>query len=115
MRTLAWATLVNTVGMGLWSAGAVLFLTRNAGLSPESVGLGLTIAALVGLSASVPLGNLADRWDPRSLRVGDAGPPGIGGHGQRLGPPARVAGGLALQAATLVGVLDRVADSEADH
>ncbi|RBJ06798.1 hypothetical protein DRA43_09835 [Micromonospora provocatoris] len=26
-------------------------------------------AGLVGLSASVPLGGLADRWDPRTLRA----------------------------------------------
>ena len=69
LRTLAWATLVNTVGSGLWLAGVALFLTRGVGLSATSVGLGLTIAGLIGLSASVPLGRLADRWDPRSLRA----------------------------------------------
>jgi MFS family permease len=69
LRTLAWATLVNTIGSGLWLAGVALFLTRSVGLSATSVGLGLTIAGLIGLSASVPLGRLADRRDPRSLRA----------------------------------------------
>jgi MFS family permease len=69
LRTLAWATLANTVGMGLWLAGIALYLTRSVGLSPSSVGLGLSIAGLIGLSASVPLGRLADRRDPRSLRA----------------------------------------------
>ncbi|MGY4909810.1 MFS transporter [Micromonospora aurantiaca (nom. illeg.)] len=69
LRTLAYATLVNTVGGGLWLAGGALYLTRDVGLSATSVGAGLTVAGLVGLSASVPLGALADRWDPRTLRA----------------------------------------------
>ncbi|WP_082931060.1 MFS transporter [Micromonospora sp. NBRC 110037] len=69
LRTLAYATLVNTVGAGLWLAGGALYLTRDVGLSATSVGTGLTVAGLVGLSASVPLGALADRSDPRTLRA----------------------------------------------
>ncbi|MFI5837822.1 MFS transporter [Micromonospora sp. NPDC051300] len=69
LRTLALATLANTVGTGLWLAGGALYLTRDVGLSPASVGAGLTVAGLVGLTASVPLGGLADRWDPRTLRA----------------------------------------------
>ncbi|WP_018219573.1 MFS transporter [Salinispora pacifica] len=69
LRILAWATLTNTVGMGLWLAGSALFLTRSLGLSTRSVGVGLTVAALVGLIASVPFGRLADRRDPRTLRA----------------------------------------------
>ncbi|MEU9514558.1 MFS transporter [Micromonospora sp. NPDC048169] len=69
LRTLAYATLANTVGAGLWLAGGALYLTRDVGLSATSVGAGLTVAGLIGLSASVPLGGLADRWDPRTLRA----------------------------------------------
>ncbi|MEU4638468.1 MFS transporter [Micromonospora chalcea] len=69
LRTLAYATLVNTVGAGLWLAGGALYLTRDVGLSATSVGAGLTVAGLVGLTASVPLGALADRSDPRTLRA----------------------------------------------
>ncbi|MEW2589447.1 MFS transporter [Micromonospora aurantiaca] len=69
LRTLAYATLVNTVGAGLWLAGGALYLTRDVGLAATSVGAGLTVAGLVGLTASVPLGALADRWDPRTLRA----------------------------------------------
>ncbi|MGX1613578.1 MFS transporter [Micromonospora chalcea] len=69
LRTLAYATLVNSVGAGLWLAGGALYLTRDVGVSATSVGAGLTVAGLVGLTASVPLGALADRWDPRTLRV----------------------------------------------
>ncbi|MBQ0896626.1 MFS transporter [Micromonospora sp. U56] len=69
LRTLALATLANTVGSGLWLAGAPLYLTRDVGLSAASVGLGLTLAGLLGLTAAVPLGGLADRRDPRTLRA----------------------------------------------
>ncbi|NYT94780.1 hypothetical protein HW126_13375 [Salinispora sp. H7-4] len=53
--------------MGLSVAGSALFLARSVGLSPRSVGVGLTIAALVGLIASVPFGRLADRRDLLAL------------------------------------------------
>lgn len=33
LRTLSLATLANTVGSGLWLAGAALYLTRDVGLS----------------------------------------------------------------------------------
>ncbi|KAB1904369.1 MFS transporter [Micromonospora sp. AMSO31t] len=69
LRTLSLATLTNTVGSGLWLTGGALYLTRDVGLSPASVGAGLTLAGLVGLTASVPLGALADRRDPRTLRA----------------------------------------------
>ncbi|MFC3501763.1 MFS transporter [Micromonospora krabiensis] len=69
LRTLALATLANTVGLGLWLTGSALYLTRVVGLSPSAVGAGLTVAGLVGLTASVPLGGLADRYDPRTLRA----------------------------------------------
>ncbi|MGC4875697.1 MFS transporter [Micromonospora sp. DT43] len=69
LRTLSLATLANTVGSGLWLTGGALYLTRDVGLSAAQVGAGLSVAGLVGLSASVPLGSLADRRDPRTLRA----------------------------------------------
>ncbi|MEV1109065.1 MFS transporter [Micromonospora sp. NPDC049751] len=69
LRTLALATLANSVGAGLWLTGAALYLTRDVGLSAVQVGAGLSVAGLVGLTASVPLGALADRRDPRTLRA----------------------------------------------
>ncbi|MGC4857322.1 MFS transporter [Micromonospora sp. DT4] len=69
LRTLALATLANSIGAGLWLTGAALYLTRDVGLSAVQVGAGLSVAGLVGLTASVPLGALADRRDPRTLRA----------------------------------------------
>lgn len=69
LRVLAAATLTNTIGSGLWSAGSALYLTRVVGLPVATVGAGLTAAGMVGLLASVPAGRLVDRWDPRRLRA----------------------------------------------
>jgi len=68
LRAMSWATFANTVGWGMWGAVEALFLTRIVGLTPLQVGTGMTIAGLIGLSASIPLGRLADRRDPRGIR-----------------------------------------------
>ena len=69
LRTLAAATFANTLGSGLWVAMSAVFLTRSAGLSPAQVGLGFSVGGLVGLLSAVPLGSLADRFDPRAVRA----------------------------------------------
>jgi len=66
-RVLAVATLVNTIGNGLFLTVSVLFFTRSVGLSAAEVGLGLTLAAGVGLLAGVPMGHVADRRGPREI------------------------------------------------
>src|SRR4029450_4055710 len=48
---------------------SVLYFNRIVGLSIAEVGLGLTIAGLFGLLASIPFGHLADRRGPRALFV----------------------------------------------
>ncbi|HEU4946738.1 MAG TPA: MFS transporter [Kribbella sp.] len=69
VRRLVVATLVNTLGNGVYAAAGALFLTRAAGLSVGEVGVGLTIAALVGLATSTPLGVVADRLGPNRAYV----------------------------------------------
>jgi sugar phosphate permease len=70
VRRLIAATLVNTLGNGVYLAVSALYLTRAVGLSVGHVGVGLTIAALVGLAASTPLGVVADRVGPNRAYVG---------------------------------------------
>jgi hypothetical protein len=69
LRPLALATLLSRVGNGLLMTISVLYFTRIVGLSIAQVGLGLTVAGLFGLLASIPFGHLADRWGPRTLFV----------------------------------------------
>ncbi|MFD4504135.1 MFS transporter [Streptomyces sp. NPDC058457] len=64
-RTLALATFISMIGGGLFMTGAALFFTRSVGLSVTQVGLGMGVAALVGLAAGVPAGRVADRYGPR--------------------------------------------------
>lgn len=68
-RDLAMAQLANSVGDGAFVVTSALFFTRVVGLSTAQVGLGLTVAWLLGFLAGVPLGNLADRRGARGLAV----------------------------------------------
>jgi MFS family permease len=67
VRLLAAATLVNTVGMGMFLSAGLVFLVRSVGLSPTEAGLGLTLGALTGFGAGPLLGDLADRLGGREV------------------------------------------------
>jgi len=64
-RALAFASLVNMTGSGLYLAGGVLYFTRSVGLPVNQVGLGLTAGALAGQLAGIPAGRFADRRGAR--------------------------------------------------
>jgi MFS family permease len=66
-RVYGVTTLVNTLGFGLIVTSMVLYFTRVVHLSSNQVGLGMTIAGVVGLAAGVPIGDLADRHGPRAV------------------------------------------------
>lgn len=68
-RLLAVATFVNTFGNGLFVTGSVLFFTRSIGLSPGQVGVGLTVAAALGLVVGIPAGHLADRRGAKEVLI----------------------------------------------
>ncbi|MFI2431540.1 MFS transporter [Streptomyces sp. NPDC018693] len=60
-RKLALIALVNALGTGMFYAGSALYFTKVVGLSNGQVGLGLSLAGLVGFLGTVPVGMLADR------------------------------------------------------
>jgi hypothetical protein len=66
-RVYGVSLLVNTFGFGLVFTSMTLYFTRVVHLSTEQVGVGMTIAGLVGLLSSVPAGDLADRRGPREV------------------------------------------------
>ncbi len=70
VRVMAAATLVTTLGSGLYLAGSTLFFTQVIKLSVASVGTGLAIAMFVGVLSGIPLGYLADRRGPVGLYIG---------------------------------------------
>jgi MFS family permease len=66
-RIFALATFINTFGWGLVWTAMTLYLTREIHLSTTQVGLGMTVAGLIGLLGSMPIGDLADRRGPREI------------------------------------------------
>lgn len=69
LRAYALTTLVDWIGNGLFHTGAALFFTRVVGLGATQVGLGLTIAALLGPAVAVPAGRLGDRFGHRRVHL----------------------------------------------
>src|ERR1700750_1412404 len=69
LRRLCLGTLVTNLGNGAWFTSWALFLTRSAHLPPAQVGLGMGIAAAVGLVAATPLGHLGDRLGARETLI----------------------------------------------
>lgn len=63
------AALVDAFGTGCFLAGSALFFTRELGLSPGEVGLGLTLSGAIGFATTVPWGRAADRWGARRILV----------------------------------------------
>ncbi|MFC7246147.1 MFS transporter [Catellatospora aurea] len=66
-RVIALATFVNMVGTGVFMTSAALFFTRSVGLPLAKVALGMGIAALVGMLAGMPVGQVPDRRGPREI------------------------------------------------
>jgi MFS family permease len=53
--------IVYSIGSGLFLSGSIVFFTKFVGLSAGQVGIGLSVAGVVSLVGSVPLGALADK------------------------------------------------------
>jgi MFS family permease len=65
LRRLACGTLVSSVGNGAWFTSWAVFLTRSVGLSPGEVGIGMTVAAVLGTALTPVFGWLGDRAGAR--------------------------------------------------
>ncbi|GLW56069.1 MFS transporter [Kitasatospora phosalacinea] len=59
--------LIDAIGTGMYLAGSALFFTKVVGLTASQVGIGLSVAGVLGLAAQPVIGWLADRWTPRKL------------------------------------------------
>jgi MFS family permease len=68
-RYLIAAVFTETFGRGVYLTVSALYFTRIVGIRPDLVGVGLTIAGLVGLTVGVPLGYFADRFGPRRILI----------------------------------------------
>jgi MFS family permease len=61
VRRLVVVSFIDSLGTGLFLAGSALFFTRDIGLAAGQVGLGLSLAGVVGFLCSVPVGRISDR------------------------------------------------------
>jgi hypothetical protein len=77
LRRIGGGTLVSAVGNGAWFTTWALFLTRSARLSPAQVGIGMTVAAVLGVVATPGLGWLGDRAGARETFAAQLGVQGI--------------------------------------
>ncbi|WP_052442577.1 MFS transporter [Streptacidiphilus neutrinimicus] len=70
MRTLALLHGIDGVGGGFFVAGVAVYLTQVTHLSAEQIGTGLTVGGLMGLTAPVMSGALADTLGARRHLAG---------------------------------------------
>ncbi|WP_406395256.1 MFS transporter [Streptomyces sp. NBC_00882] len=70
VRGLLVASLVDSVGTGMYAAGGVIYFTRRLGLTATQVGLGVSLGALVAALCVVLVGRAADRFGVGRMLVG---------------------------------------------
>ncbi|MER7845168.1 MFS transporter [Kitasatospora sp. NPDC096077] len=66
-RRLALAALVQSLGIGLFTASSIAWFTRHVGLTANQVATGLAVAGAVALAGSLLAGVLADRHGARRV------------------------------------------------
>lgn len=64
---LSSATLVATIGSGLYATAGVIYFHRVVGLSVGAVGTGLTVAGIIGFLAAILIGKFSDRLGVRDV------------------------------------------------
>lgn len=69
LQALTLSTVTGAISLGLMFSVSVLYLTRVAGLGAREVGVGLTIAGIIGTAATFAGGWLSDRWGPKAVML----------------------------------------------
>src|SRR3954447_18280985 len=67
LRRIGLGTFASGIGNGAWFTTWAIFLTREVGLSPAQVGLGMTATGALAIVAAPPIGRLAERIGPRTV------------------------------------------------
>ncbi|MDX3000304.1 MFS transporter [Kribbella solani] len=68
--TLLLIAVISRIGSGLAASLTVLYVTQFAGLHLRTVGITLTIATAIAVSASIWIGHLSDRLGARDMYIG---------------------------------------------
>ena len=66
---VVFTAFVDSLGTGVYLAGASIFFVKFAGLTIAQVGVGLSVAGAAAFLSKVPLGSLADRFGARNILV----------------------------------------------
>ena len=69
LHRLAVATLIDSLGTGLFVTVSVLYFTGVAGFSATEVAVGLSLVGVAALVAAIPLGAIGDRLGHRQMWV----------------------------------------------
>jgi MFS family permease len=77
IRILAASNLARTIGNGVLVSVTVLFFTRSVGIPVAQVGIGMTVAAALGMLVSIPAGRAADVLGSRNAAVVFVGVQGL--------------------------------------
>ena len=72
VRALSLATLLGRIGNGLVSTVEVIYFTLIVGLSPVGVATALGVGGVASLLATVPAGNLVDRFGAKRVMINAA-------------------------------------------
>lgn len=70
MRLLVTGSLINSVGNGVFAACGIIYLTKFVGFSAGQLGVGLTVAEVIGFAAGLPIGAICDRYGPKRTTLG---------------------------------------------
>ncbi|MCT9008508.1 MFS transporter [Streptomyces sp. NPDC054766] len=68
-RLFVGLTFVDSLGTGLYLAGAVVYFVHGIGLTNGQIGTALSLAGIVGFVTAVPMGIAADRFGAKRLLV----------------------------------------------
>lgn len=66
-RQMSYIAMVQSTGFGVFLTSSAIFFTRTIGLTSGQVGVGLSVANVLGLAFTVPLGRFADSVGARNL------------------------------------------------
>ncbi|MBG0568195.1 MFS transporter [Actinoplanes aureus] len=78
-RALTWSTVTGSTAKGVLFGVSALYFTTVVGLSPGTVGAGLTLAGVTGIAAAFGAGHLCDRFGAHRVLI-----MAIAGHGAAL-------------------------------
>lgn len=68
-RLLTVITMVMSLGQGVWGAISAIYAVTMLHLTPGQLGISVSVAAVIVLVSSIPLGHLADRAGPRTVQM----------------------------------------------